>query len=120
MRGTFFMARQGGHGRGESGGLSAGQGPRNRSDPGHWRALADQARRNADRVRDPNIKATILTIAERFERLALRAHALEHGALCAPALGAQQIPATELDQKLDEWVSLLEREHTTTVRAHQR
>ena len=35
------------------------------------RALADQARRNADRVRDPNIKATILTIAERLERLAL-------------------------------------------------
>jgi len=97
--------------------LSAGRGPRNRLDPGHWRALADQARRNADRVRDPNIKATILTIAERFERLALRAHALERGALCAPALGARQIPATELDQQLDEWVSLLERELTTTVRA---
>ena len=97
--------------------LSAGRGPRNRLDPGHWRALADQARRNADRVRDPNIKATILTIAERFERLALRAHALERGALCAPALDARQIPATELDQQLDEWVSLLERELTTTVRA---
>jgi len=57
--------------------LSAGKGPRNRSDPGRWRALAAQARRNADRVRDPNIKATILAIAERFERLALRAHELE-------------------------------------------
>jgi hypothetical protein len=117
MRGTFLWRGRGDMGAGRAVVLSAGQGPRNRSDPGHWRALADQARRNADRVRDPNIKATILTIAERFERLALRAHALEHGALCAPALGAQQIPATELDQKLDEWVSLLEREHTTTVRA---
>jgi hypothetical protein len=96
-------------GAGRAAVLSAGRGPRNRSDPGHWRALADQARRNADRVRDPNIKATILTIAERFERLALRAHDLERG--------ARQIPATELDQKLDEWVSLLERELTATVRA---
>jgi hypothetical protein len=72
--------------------LSAGQGPRNRPDAGHWRALADQARRNADRVRDPNIKATILTIAERFERLALGAHELERGALTAPTLSVQQIP----------------------------
>jgi hypothetical protein len=70
---------------------SAGQGLRNRADPGRWRALADQARRNADRVRDPNIKATILTIAEGFERLALRAHDLERGARRGPAPGAQQI-----------------------------
>jgi len=104
-------------GAGRAAVLSAGQGPRNRSDPGHWRALADQARRNADRVRDPNIKQTILTIAERFERLALRAHELEPGARCAPALGAQQIPATKPDQKLDEWVSLLERELAGTGRA---
>jgi hypothetical protein len=74
-------------------------------DPGHWRALADQARRNADRVRDPNIKATILTIAERFERLALRAHELERGALTAPALSVQHIPAAGRDRKLDEWAS---------------
>ena len=77
MRGTFFMARQGDIGAERATALSAGHGPRNRADPGHWRALADQARRNADRVRDPNIKATILTIAERFERFALRAHELE-------------------------------------------
>jgi hypothetical protein len=104
-------------GAGRAAVLSAGQGPRNRSDPGRWRALAAQARRNADRVRDPNIKATILAIAERFERLALRAHELERDARCAPALGAQQIPATKIDQKLDEWVSLLERELTATARA---
>jgi hypothetical protein len=70
----------------------AGQGSRNRADPGPWRALAAQARRNAGRVRDPNIKATILTIAERLERLALRAHELlERDARSAPAVGAQKI-----------------------------
>ncbi len=96
---------------------SAGRGSRNRADPGHWRALADQARRNADRVRDPSIRTTILTIAERFERLALRACELEHGALSVPALGAQHIPTAELDRKLDEWVSVLERELAAAVRA---
>jgi hypothetical protein len=96
---------------------SAGQGSGNRADPGHWRTLADQARRNADRVRDPNIKATILTIAERFERLALRACELERGALRAPALGAQHIPTTELDRQLGEWVSVLERELAAVVGA---
>ena len=111
------MARQGDMGAERATALSAGQGPRNPAAPGHWRALADQARRNADRVRDPNIKATVLTIAERFERLALRAHELERGALTAPALGAQQIPATELNRKLDEWVSALACDLTTAARA---
>lgn len=96
---------------------SAGQASRKRADTASWRALAAQARRNAGRVRDPNIKATILTIAERFERLALRAHELERRARCAPTLGAQQIPATKLALKLDEWVSLLERELAGTGRA---
>ena len=66
---------------------SAGQGSRKRADSGSLLALADQARRNAGRVRDPDIKATILTIAERLERLALRAHELERGARSAPVVG---------------------------------
>jgi hypothetical protein len=91
MRGTFFFAGQGDMGVEGTTAVNAGQGSRNRADSGSWRAFAAQARRNAGRVRDPNIKATLLTIAERLERLALRAHELERGARRAPAVGAQKI-----------------------------
>ena len=81
----FFLL----HGSGEMGvegtkALSADQSSRKRADSGSWRALAAQARRNANRVRDPNIKMTLLTIAERLERLALSARELERGARNAP------------------------------------
>jgi len=75
---------------------SAGQGSRKRADSESLLALADQARRNAGRVRDPDIKATILTIAERLERLALRAHELERGARSAPAFDTQKISSKNL------------------------
>jgi hypothetical protein len=92
MRGTFFFAGQGDMGVEGTTAASAGQGSRKRADSGSVLALADQARRNAGRVRDPDIKATILTIAERLERLALRAHELlERDARSAPAVGAQKI-----------------------------
>ncbi len=92
MRGTFFFAGQGDMGVEGTTAASAGQGSRKRADSGSLRALADQARRNAVRVRDPDIKATLLTIAERLERLALRAHELlERDARSAPAVGAQKI-----------------------------
>ena len=73
MRGTFFLARQGDMGAGRAAASSADQGPRNRSDPptgGHLR-IRRGAMQNACVI---PTKATILTITERFERLALRAH----------------------------------------------
>jgi len=96
MRGTFFFAGQGDMGVEGTTAASAGQGSRKRADSESLLALADQARRNACRVRDPDIKATILTIAERLERLALRAHELERGARSAPAFDAQKISSKNL------------------------
>jgi len=75
---------------------NAGHGSRKRADTGSWRALAAQARRNAGRVHDPNIKATILTIATRLELLALRAHELERGPRSAPAVGALKTSSKNL------------------------
>jgi hypothetical protein len=85
MRGTFIFARQGDMGVEGTTVASAGQGSRKRADSRSLRALAHQARRNAIRVRDPNIKATILAIAACLERLALRAYELERDPRTAPA-----------------------------------
>jgi hypothetical protein len=39
-------------------------------DPGHWRQRAEEMRTLAERVRDPQTKATMRRIAQDFERLA--------------------------------------------------
>jgi hypothetical protein len=39
------------------------------SDPEHWRDRADEARATAQHVRDPDIKAVMLRIADEYDRL---------------------------------------------------
>ena len=41
----------------------------------HWRTLAAEARARADEMSDPEAKRIMLSIAERYERLARRAEA---------------------------------------------
>ena len=43
--------------------------------PTHWRQCADQARRAADQQTDPTTSATLLDIAEAYEKLAALAEA---------------------------------------------
>jgi hypothetical protein len=42
-------------------------------DPKHWRARADEARRMANQLADPEAKKTMIGIADSYDRLALRA-----------------------------------------------
>ena len=39
-------------------------------DPAHWRRRAEEARRDADKLDDPSIKETLLSIAKHYENLA--------------------------------------------------
>lgn len=42
-------------------------------DPEHWRERADEARATAGYIRDADVKATMLRIADEYDRLALHA-----------------------------------------------
>lgn len=48
-------------------------------DANHWRARADEARVHAEQMKDPTARATMLKIAEEYEKLAKRAEAREPG-----------------------------------------
>ena len=48
-------------------------------DAKHWRAPAEEARVHADEMDDPMARATMLKIAEEYEKLAQRAEARERG-----------------------------------------
>ena len=39
-------------------------------DPAHWRRRAEEARRDADKLDDPSVKETLLSIANHYENLA--------------------------------------------------
>jgi hypothetical protein len=43
------------------------------TDPVHWRRRAEEARRMADMIEDPEAKAAKREMAEKYERLAARA-----------------------------------------------
>jgi hypothetical protein len=46
---------------------------RMRDDPAHWRQRAQDSRAEAEKLDDPDTKATLLEIAEAYERLAVLA-----------------------------------------------
>ncbi len=48
-------------------------------DPKHWRERAEEARTQAEQIRDPVARAAMLRIAEDYELLAQRAEAREVG-----------------------------------------
>ena len=43
------------------------------TDPLHWHLRAEEARRQADKIKDPKAKAAKYKMAEKYERLASRA-----------------------------------------------
>jgi hypothetical protein len=47
---------------------------RTKANPDHWRDRAEEARARAGVLRDRNIRTALLSIAEGFERLGVRAH----------------------------------------------
>ena len=49
------------------------------NDPKHWRARADEARKLADDMNDPQSKEMMLGIAEDYDRLAERAEKRSQG-----------------------------------------
>jgi len=46
---------------------------RMRDDPAHWRQRAQESRTEADKLKDPDAKRTMLEIADAFDRLAVLA-----------------------------------------------
>ena len=48
-------------------------------DPEYWRSRAEEARAQADQMRDPDAKRTLLNIAKNYDQLAEQAEAYLQG-----------------------------------------
>lgn len=79
---------------GLTGGMSTEPGPgddKAAADPDRWRDRATKARATAQLLHDRNIRSALLSIADGFERLGLRAHSVRRSE--QPALMPQPQPA---------------------------
>jgi hypothetical protein len=62
------------------------------NDPKHWRERAEEARTLASQITDPEAKATMLKIADDYEKLAKRSEDRAAGPLATIIIVRSQVP----------------------------